>query len=555
LGIKNLTLKLYRSALVAGIVAFSLVAAPFSVVFAKPKAAAQPAAVEVTHMTGQTVQAQGQAAVQKASTETSQKAKKAKKKKATKPKKKKRSNRAPVAAASAVGEVRYASIVIDAQTGRVLSSSRADELRYPASLTKMMTLYMVFDALEKGELTMNERLYVSQNAAAQSPSKLGLRPGSTITVHDAILSLITKSANDASVVLAEKLGRGSEARFARQMTEKARALGMSRTTFANPNGLPNPRQVTTARDMATLSLALINDFPEQYRYFSTPSFTFNGVAMRNHNRLMATYDGMDGIKTGYIHASGFNLAASAARDNHRLVAVVFGGRTATSRNEHMKELLDEGFAEVLNQRTVIASRPSQTTGTVTSAATTSISTAAQAQSFTAPSGAQLQTVKVPVNKPQPASSTPAPSAAEAAAKPAGLRLEPAQTSQTVTHSTSRAPEVYMPRTVSNRDTGVILTSPTQTTMAASSAAVSYTQTGQWAVQIGAFTSENAGARALMDAVSRLPHDFKKAAKPHLVTLETSNGLIYRARLAGFDKNKAADACRILKDGCMIMATR
>ena len=546
MGIKNLTLKIYRSALVAGIVAFSLVAAPFSAVFAKPKAATPPTMVEVTLVTGKTPQAQAQQSVKQHSAETAKKAKKVKKKKATKPKKKKSKRaRAPVAAAaaSAVGDVRYASIVIDAETGRVLSSSRADELRYPASLTKMMTLYMVFEALEKGELRLDERLYVSQNAAAQAPSRLGLKAGSTITVRDAILSLVTKSANDASVVLAEKLGDGSATRFARQMTEKARALGMSKTTFANPHGLPNTRQVTTARDMATLSLALLHDFPQQYRYFSTPSFTFNGVAMRNHNRLMAAYDGMDGIKTGYINASGFNLAASAVRDQHRLVGVVFGGRTATSRNEHMKELLDAGFAELSEQRTVIASRP-QTASTPVSAVTATGTAPAQ------PTSAQsTPTLSTTVQSPI---SARAPSAAEAAAKPAGLRLEPTN----VSHSTSLASQqTYKSTTVSNSDTGVILTSPTQTTVAASSAAVSYTLTNQWAVQIGAFTTQTAGSRALMDAVSKLPHDFKKVAKPHLVTLETSNGLIYRARLAGFDKDKASDACRILKDGCMIMAIR
>ena len=243
---------------------------------------------------------------------------------------------------NAFANPKYAAIVVDAQTGRVLHDTNADELRHPASLTKMMTLFMTFDALKAGRLTMDQAMPVSSYAASQQPTKLGLRPGQTLKVEHAILSLITRSANDASVVLAEALA-GSEQQFAVQMTRKARQLGMSRTVFRNANGLPNMEQVTTARDFATLSLALMRNHPEYYGYFARRNFSYGGRSLANHNRLMSRYEGMDGIKTGYTVASGFNLAASAVRDGRRVVAVVMGGRTAAARDLQMERLLDSVF--------------------------------------------------------------------------------------------------------------------------------------------------------------------------------------------------------------------
>lgn len=245
--------------------------------------------------------------------------------------------------ASAVNEkAKYAALVMDAGTGRVLYESNADARRYPASLTKMMTLYMAFEALEQRRWSLNGRLPVTARATAQPPSKLGLRKGQTITVKNAILALVTKSANDIAVVLAEGLG-GTESRFAAAMTRKARQLGMSRTTFRNASGLPDPGQVTTARDMAMLAIALMRDFPQYYHYFSTRNFSYRGATYRNHNGLLGRYDGVDGIKTGYIRASGFNLVASARRGGRRIIGVVFGGKTAAARNSHMASLLDDGF--------------------------------------------------------------------------------------------------------------------------------------------------------------------------------------------------------------------
>ena len=209
----------------------------------------------------------------------------------------------------------------------------------------MMTLYLVFEALETGRLKLQQRLPVSKRAAGMAPSKLGVKRGESISVETAILSLVTKSANDAAVVVAEHLG-GTEAKFARLMTNKARALGMRRTTFRNASGLPNRRQLSTARDMATLAKHLVHDFPRQYRYFSRERYKFRGKEFKNHNTLLRTYPGTDGIKTGYIRASGFNLAASVTRDGKRLIGVVFGGKTAKSRDRHMAKLLERGFKKV-----------------------------------------------------------------------------------------------------------------------------------------------------------------------------------------------------------------
>lgn len=239
----------------------------------------------------------------------------------------------------------YSALVLDAANGRVLYEQDADDYRYPASLTKMMTLYLVFEALNRGRLDLRQTLWVSARAASRPPSKLGLKAGDRLTVEEAILGLVTRSANDAATTLAEGLA-GSEEGFARLMTQKARALGMTRSSFSNASGLPDPDQVTTARDMARLALALQRHFPQQYRYFSTPYFYFRNRAYDNHNRLLGDYPGTDGIKTGYIRSSGYNLVASAQREGRRVIGVVFGGETASARNEEMRLLLDQGFAQL-----------------------------------------------------------------------------------------------------------------------------------------------------------------------------------------------------------------
>ena len=243
---------------------------------------------------------------------------------------------------------RYAAFVVDENSGVVLHSRRSEAARYPASLTKMMTLYMLFDAIEQGEIGLNDQIRVSANAANAVPSRLGFSAGDTISVEDAIGALVVKSANDVAVAVGERLG-GGESRFAEMMTQTARELGLENTTFRNASGLPDRRQTTTARDMARLAVALHRDFPDYFEYFNTESFRWNGRTYRNHNTLVGRVEGVDGLKTGYIRASGFNVVVSAERGEHRLVAVVMGGPSAASRDAHAEELIEAAFA-TLEQR-------------------------------------------------------------------------------------------------------------------------------------------------------------------------------------------------------------
>ncbi len=234
---------------------------------------------------------------------------------------------------------KYAAIVIDAYTGRTLFARSADAPRFPASLTKIMTLYILFDYLRDKRLSYDTKFYVTPNAAAQPPSKLGLKAGTTVRVKDLIQALVTKSANDAATVVAENIG-GTEDNFARLMTRKAQALGMTRTVFKNASGLPHAGQRTTARDMATLGLRIQRDHPRYYRFFKTRYFSYGGKRHKNHNSLLFTYHGTDGIKTGYIRASGYNLVASVRRNNRHVIAVVMGGKTGKRRDAHMRNLLN-----------------------------------------------------------------------------------------------------------------------------------------------------------------------------------------------------------------------
>lgn len=237
----------------------------------------------------------------------------------------------------------YAAIVVDASSGQVLQQVNADQRDYPASLTKMMTLYLTFQGLKSGKLQLDEPMQVSAHAANMSPTRLGLRAGQTISVRDCILGMITKSANDAAAVMAENIG-GSEPAFADMMTAQAHLLGMGETHFANASGLPNPDNTSTAHDLVRLAMALYRDFPQYAHFFATQEFVFRGQIVRGHNHLMYRYPGMDGLKTGYIDASGFNLASTAVRNGRRLFAVVLGGRTAAVRDNLMARLLDDGFA-------------------------------------------------------------------------------------------------------------------------------------------------------------------------------------------------------------------
>lgn len=247
----------------------------------------------------------------------------------------------------------FASIIVDANSGATLTATNADGLRFPASLTKIMTLYLLFERLDAGKISLNTEMPVSAHASSQAPTKLGLRPGQTIRVEDAIKGLVTRSANDAAVVIAEFIG-GDEDDFAKMMTRKARALGMTRTVYRNASGLPNDDQVTTARDQSTLGRAIQDRFPRYYRYFATASFNYRGHNIRNHNHLLGKVEGVDGIKTGYTRASGFNLVTNLRRGNRHLVGVVMGGRSYRSRDAIMRNLLAENLDKASGRRTVAA---------------------------------------------------------------------------------------------------------------------------------------------------------------------------------------------------------
>lgn len=262
-------------------------------------------------------------------------------------------------ASRAANAAKYASIAYDANTGNVLFETFAHQPRYPASLTKIMTLYIVFELIEQGRMSYDTLVPISAQAAAQPPSKLGFKVGEQIRLIDAIKALVTKSANDVAVAIAERVA-GSEGRFAKLMTQKARQLGMKDTTFRNASGLPNDGQVTTARDMVTLGVRIQDDFPKQYKLFKTRSFTYRGKTYKNHNTLLGRVTGVDGIKTGYIRASGFNLVSSVKRDGKHVVAVVFGGKTARRRNTHMRSIITRALKQASTRKTrkpILIARP------------------------------------------------------------------------------------------------------------------------------------------------------------------------------------------------------
>lgn len=408
-------------------------------------------------------------------------------------------------AVPAAAVARYAAIVIEAETGRVVHAVNEDERNFPASLTKMMTLYVAFDALDAGRLRLNDRIEISQRAAAQAPSKIGLPPGATIRAEDAILALVTKSANDISVALAEHVG-GSEAAFVDMMNQRARQIGMVSTTFRNPHGLPNPDQKTTARDLAVLARALIYDHGRHYAYFSRDEFTFNGVTHTNHNRLMGRFAGMDGIKTGYIRASGFNLAASAVRDGRRLVAVVMGGETARSRDDNMADLLERAFARRGFQDAPVLS--------------------AGAPAATAAGVKKAGPPAPPPKKPaQPAGRRPGSGdTAETASVAAG-----GESLDRLIARTSQPPDRVMPVDQGDGTPG-------------------------WAIQVGVFGNQDASRRAATAAVRRLPV-LLGDADIQVTSMGSGRQQLFRSRLTGLDEREARQACRSLTQSggdCMLV---
>jgi D-alanyl-D-alanine carboxypeptidase len=446
----------------------------------------------------------------------------------------------------------YAAIVVDARTGAALHQSSADALRHPASLTKIMTLYLLFEQMAAGRIKTSTPLEVSAAAAAQAPTKLGLRAGQTIAVEDAIKGLVTKSANDAAVVVAEALA-GSEEEFARHMTRKARALGMSRTVYRNASGLPDDEQVTTARDQALLGIAIQERFPHYYRYFATTSFVYRGHAMRNHNRLLGRIDGVDGIKTGYTRASGFNLATSVRRGDRHIVAVVLGGRSGGQRDARMRDLIQGNIM-------LASAKP---------AASTRVAEAPAPLPFPFP-------LPLPFLNPD-AAETPASEPQLASADSTPLALEPPSQADEATaaiapNAGSSAPikpipvRTYSVKLVSSKHAALqpdapkaepIRAEPTRIEPARTEAAkpepakaepkteAPPRMRGGWVIQIGAFEAESEAKERLNSAQSKAARLLGKATR---YTERTTKGekTYYRARFAGFDRDQAQAACRQLK---------
>ena len=415
---------------------------------------------------------------------------------------------AAVVMAPVHAQARYASFVMDMETGRVLHAVNANTRNYPASLTKMMTLYMTFEALEENRLRLHERLPVSRRAAGMTPTKLGLQRGASITVENAVLALVTKSANDAAVVLAEALG-GTEYKFGLKATRRARQLGMTRTTFRNASGLPNRGQLSTARDMAILGKALIEDFPQYYGYFDTDRFTYKGRTYGNHNNLLDDYRGTDGIKTGYIRASGFNLVASVKRQGRRLIAVVFGGRSARSRDRHMVKLLDKGFRKVnsLSKIEIVGPPESKPYRVIRRAASRAARTEEVAMGDADPAqqnvgSSDLKTVTTVDGAPVPPA-TNRPSAVKLAAR----ELE--------------------------------------------------RSTGDYAIQVGAYTRASWAHDAAVKALNRIPR-LLRTSRLSVTRFPSESRPIYRARLAGLSKRRASQACRMLESrgtDCLVVQPR
>jgi D-alanyl-D-alanine carboxypeptidase len=378
-------------------------------------------------------------------------------------------------------------LIVDATSGREIASDQADELRHPASLTKLMTIYLTFSALDSGRLSLGDALAVSSNALNAPPTKMGLTPGGSVNVRDATMALVTRSANDAAVVLAEALG-GDEPSFARLMTQKARQLGMTSTVFRNASGLPNREQVTTARDLARLANALMRDFPHYYAVFSVQSYPYRGRSLENHNRMLGTYEGADGLKTGYTVASGFNLVMSAMRDNRRLIGVVMGGESASRRDRLMAELMDRGFV----------SAPAMGVSPWTS-----------------------------IRKP--------PSARYSAAQFVPGAAIP-ETTRAVGIAKAEPPAAP-PQAAPVRVAGPAVPAPTEPENPA---------LGSWVIQVGSFNEPQSAQLALERASAALPAPMRSTAAATVDEIQMANKVFHRARLTNLSQEQAIDGCKRLE---------
>lgn len=434
---------------------------------------------------------------------------------------------------NAVAATKYAGIVIDAKTGKVLYARNADARRYPASLTKMMTLYLVFEDMKRGKINRKTRVKMSRHAASQPPSKLGIKPGRTFSIEQGIYALVTKSANDVATALGEKLS-GSEVAFARRMTAKARQLGMHRTTFKNANGLPNRYQVTTARDMAKLGLALREHFPKKFRYFKTRSFKYGRRRYGNHNRLLGRIKGVDGIKTGYTRASGFNLVSSVSRGKRRVVAVVLGGKTGRSRNAQMTRIIKKYLPRASRGRARTLIARAQAPRNITRKKVISARPAIVA-SATIP--------------------TPKPVAGNRAAKI--NRIQTAHETSGGRQNTANADEIRMKLIKlaaksmpmpSSRSLAIdpIRTGSVAKSKQAAMAASDSKHRSSWQIQIGATPTKNSARKLLSNARTKAK-TILASTSDYMEPVVKGKSTLFRARFAGFpSKGSARRACRYLK---------
>ncbi len=396
----------------------------------------------------------------------------------------------------------YSAIVVDAATGNVLSEVNADTKGYPASLTKMMTLYMLFDALERGQVSGDSLIPVTARAMNAAPSKLNLTRNSKLTVDQAIGALITKSANDVAVATAEFLG-GSEDAFAEKMTARARELGMSQTTFMNASGLPNPGQISSARDMAILAGHLIKDHPQYYTQFGRMEYVYQGQTIRTHNRLLEFYEGADGIKTGYTAASGYNLVGSATRNGYRIIGVIFGGATANARDRKLAELMDQGFAVVSGGQ---AAQPVFAGNT---------------------SDRNADRIGTQIALAQPAAAPTEQGDADSAYTPASR--------SSVSIETTSLPPLPAPTKMA------ALTSPTSAPSTTPTTDDSASTAG---VQIGAF-SDRAKAQTQAEAAAAKVKPTFAGATPVVMAVKSGGKMIYRARVMGLGSDDLMQACGLI----------
>ena len=459
---------------------------------------------------------------------------------------------------------RYADIVVDVNSGAVMHSTEPDSLRHPASLTKIMTLYLLFEQLEAGKLKLNTQLPVSAQAAAQAPSKLGLKAGQSIAVEDAIKAVVTRSANDVAVVIAEALG-GDEDSFAKLMTRKARALGMSRTAYMNASGLPDDAQITTARDQALLGRAVRDRFPLFYKYFATTGFRYRGKMIGNHNRLLGKVAGVDGIKTGYTRASGFNLMTSVRRGNRYLVAVVLGGRTAGLRDARMRDLIDDYIHVASTKRSapIIAEAaeppartPAQriaaaviTPARADPAATATIPLPAAAPATVPGSTDPLKPILVKTLSVKPAAIKTASLAPTAAAAPT-ITVAQVTAAPDMSHAEANvlAPAATRAGVLGVLPAKIAAAPPAISIAPASDPVATAPQTAHrtgWMIQVGAFDQESEAKQRLTSAQSRAK-TLLGAADPFTERVMKGAKALYRARFAGLDKDQAEAACKYLK---------